>query len=133
MSQPPKVLRMIIGVACAIILAGTFLLQNNFTPIYPEGLSPQLKFGLIKTARFLMNDLLMIGIIWSVYGDRESIRASIVVQLIGTFFLFVPYLILKMVFGFGNGPLISFLHRITVNPTLLLLLIPAIWIQRNVK
>ena len=49
------------------------------------------------------------------------------VQLAGLVFILVPYLVLKLGFDAGNGPLVSFLHRLVLNPTLLLLLIPAFY------
>ena len=131
MKRPDKVIRLVTGVSFATALLCFYLFQDSFQLQNLDGLSAESRFILVKTGRFLINDLLMLGVIYSIFGDRKILLVALIVQLVGTVFLFLPYLILKTVFHTDNGPMVSFLHRITVNPVLLLLLIPAIWIQRR--
>lgn len=92
--------------------------------------SPAWKFVLNKTFRFLANDFLMIGLIYALFDERKYVIFALWVQLAGFIFILLPYFLLKLGFHAGNGPLISFLHRLILNPTLLILLIPAFYYQR---
>lgn len=86
-------------------------------------------FIVSKTFRFVVNDLLMIAVIYALFGQRKLVYFALWVQLFGIVFLLIPYFILKLYFHADNGPLVSFLHRLVFNPTLMLLLIPAFWLQ----
>ena len=89
------------------------------------------QFLVNRTIRFLLNDIFTIGLIYALFRERKYVVFAIWVQLAGTIFLLIPYFILKVQFPSYNGPLISFLHRLILNPTLLMLLIPAFYFQRR--
>lgn len=84
-----------------------------------------------RIIRFVLNDGLTIGLIFALFGERKYLIFSLWVQVTGMFLFLFPYLILKTYYPGYNGPLISFLHRLVLNPTLLLLLIPAFYYQRS--
>jgi exosortase F-associated protein len=71
----------------------------------------------------------MIGLIYALFNRKQFILFAFLVQAFGLVFILTPYFILKLYFHAGNGPLISFLHRLILNPTLMILLIPAFWLQ----
>jgi exosortase F-associated protein len=131
MIKPDSTTRVLLGVSSTAVLVCSYLLQDSVNLPFMQVLSPDLRFACSKTGRFIFNDLLMLGVIFSIFADRKIMLLALLVQLVGTLFLFLPYLILKIVFHLDDGPLVSFLHRITVNPLLLVVLIPAIWIQRR--
>lgn len=106
-----------------------FLDVTNFSAIQSEAA----RFTMSKVLRFLANDICMIGLLYALFYERKYIVFALWVQLFGLVFLLIPYLILKLVFQTGNGPLVSFLHRLILNPTLLLLLIPAFYYQKKYK
>lgn len=123
-----KRLRLILGLICCAGLASVYVFQDvgvgkQFLPADAD-----MRFIVVKSFRFLVNDFLAIGLIWSLFPTRGHLLAALVVQLFGLIFFLLPYLYLKVGMGLGNGPLVSFLHRLVLNPTLLLLLIPAFWI-----
>jgi exosortase F-associated protein len=89
------------------------------------------KFIVNRSIRFLLNDALAILLIYALFVERKYVLFAIGVQLVGMVFVLIPYFILKVNFQSYNGPLISFLHRLVLNPTLILLLIPAFYYQRN--
>ncbi len=89
------------------------------------------QFLVNRTIRFLLNDIFTIALIYTLFRERKYVVFAIWVQLTGTVFLLIPYFILKVQFPSYNGPLISFLHRLILNPTLLMLLIPAFYFQRR--
>ncbi len=91
------------------------------------------KFIVNRSIRFLLNDALAILLIYALFQERKYVVFSIWVQLFGMFFILVPYFIIKFNFPYYNGPLVSFLHRLVLNPTILLLLIPAFYYQKKYK
>jgi exosortase F-associated protein len=91
------------------------------------------RFLINRTLRFLLNDLFMIGIIYALFGERKYVIFSIYVQFAGVVLFLIPYFILKILYPFYSGPLTSYLHRLVLNPTLLLLLIPAFYYQKKIS
>jgi exosortase F-associated protein len=91
------------------------------------------RFLINKTVRFFLNDLLALLLIYSLFPQRKFLLFSIWVQVAGFVLFLVPYFILKINHPEYNGPLINFLHRLILNPTLLLLLIPAFYYQKRME
>lgn len=89
------------------------------------------RFVVSKVLRFLVNDLLMLALVISLFPGRGHVQVAVAVQILGALFLLVPYLVLKVVYHAGDGPLISFLHRLVVNPMLMLLLIPGFYLYQQ--
>jgi exosortase F-associated protein len=125
----PKTVRWSVGIVSVIGLLALFLFQRiNFASIL-NITDKNLTFIFNKSFRFVVNDGLMIGVIYSLFAKRKFVLFALIVQLAGIVFILMPYFILKLYFHTGNGPLISFLHRLILNPTLMILLIPAFWLQ----
>ena len=89
------------------------------------------RFIINRSIRFVINDALAILLIYAIFYERKYVMFAVWVQLIGMILVLFPYFILKFNYPGYNGPLISFLHRLVLNPTLLLLLIPAFYYQRR--
>lgn len=89
------------------------------------------RFIINRSIRFIINDALAIMLIYALFYERKYVLFSVWVQLFGMVLILVPYFIIKFNFPGYNGPLISFLHRLVLNPTLLLLLIPAFYYQKK--
>jgi exosortase F-associated protein len=121
-----------IGVACAAGLVLVFLFQRlDVAGALHLATVPVYKFLINRTVRFLLNDLLAIGLLYALFYERKYVVFALWTQLAGTALFLVPYFALKLYFPSYNGPLISYLHRLILNPTLLLLLIPAFYYQRS--
>ena len=113
-------LRVGVGLFCVAGLVAVFLFQRwdiagllgIETNIY--------KFIFNRTIRFLLNDALTIGLIYALFVERKYVIFAVYVQIAGVVLFLLPYFVLKVYFPSYNGPLISFLHRLIVNPTLLL-------------
>jgi exosortase F-associated protein len=88
-------------------------------------------FLLNKTIRYFLNDFFMIGLIYSIFNNRNYVVFAVYVQIAGVILFLLPYFILKLNYPGYNGPLLSFLHRLIVNPLLMLLLIPAFIYQQK--
>jgi exosortase F-associated protein len=124
--------RWILGFGCAVGLLLIFIFQGVdvaeiFTAVEP-GIG---RFLINRSLRFLLNDACVIGLIYALFSDRKYVVFSLYVQVFGMIFILAPYFVIKVRFPQYNGPLVSFLHRLVLNPTLLLLLIPAFYYQRS--
>jgi exosortase F-associated protein len=119
--------------AFAVIgIISTFFLQE-FTFISGWNISENARFVVKKTLRVLLNDFFMLIFISAWFNDQKIIRLAILIGLIDGLFLLPIYLYLKLSIE-GTGeisiPLLSLFHRLIINPTLMILLIPAVYFQR---
>lgn len=121
-------LRWLTGLACVTGLVLVFVSQRiNLAAM--AGVHHGAQFFVNRSIRFLLNDALTIGIIWSIFNRRSYVIFALWVQGAGMVFLLFPYFAMKYFYPSYNGPFLSFLHRLILNPTLLLLLIPAFYYQ----
>jgi exosortase F-associated protein len=123
--------RWLVGIGCTMGLVLFFLVQQIDIASVLGITNKTTAFIVTKTIRFVVNDLLMIGVIYALFAQKRLVYFALVVQAFGIVFLLIPYFVLKLYFQTGNGPLVSFLHRLVLNPTLMLLLIPAFWLQER--
>lgn len=122
---------MVVGTLCVIGLLFVFLFQRiDLAGLLSLAERSIDRFLINRTIRFLLNDALAVGLIYALFGERKYVIFSLYVQVAGIFLFLIPYFILKLYFPAYNGPLISFLHRLILNPTLLMLLIPAFYYQK---
>jgi exosortase F-associated protein len=124
--------RIVFGIAAGAGLLIFFLKQRfDFAGFFFEVDQQTAKFLINRTIRFFINDLLAILLIYALFAERKYVVFAFWVQLLGVVFLLLPYFVLKIEFPSYNGPLINFLHRIILNPTIMLLLIPAFYYQQR--
>ena len=96
-------------------------------------LHPYTHFVVRKTLRVLLNDTFMLLFIHALFRDHSVTRLALYIQMIDTLVLLPIYLVIKLSFEGDveiSMPLLSQLHRLIVNPTLMVLLIPAVYYQR---
>lgn len=91
---------------------------------------PNARFAINKYVRYLINDGLTIGLIWGLFLSRKYLRFTVWVLLFGLVVLVPTYLLLRMYAGAGLSNYLMYLHRITFNPVIMMLLIPAFYYQR---
>ncbi|MEI9919974.1 MAG: hypothetical protein WDO14_14430 [Bacteroidota bacterium] len=95
---------------------------------------PYTHFVVKKLLRVVLNDSFMLLFIHALFQDRSVTRLAWYIQLVDTLVLLPVYLVIKLNYE-GDAeisiPLLSQLHRLIVNPTLMVLLIPAVYYQRN--
>jgi exosortase F-associated protein len=127
-------IRAAIGAVSVLMLLAIFLYQRIDVAAYMNlGEETVHRFLINRTIRFVLNDVFAIGLIFALFGERKYVVFALWVQLAGMILFLFPYFILKLNFPRYNGPLISFLHRLILNPTLMLLLIPAFYYQKQLK
>ncbi|HMV08956.1 MAG TPA: exosortase F system-associated protein [Cyclobacteriaceae bacterium] len=130
--DPNVLLRSMIGAAGVLGLLLVFLFQNiNAASFVMPDAKPIVQFLINRSIRFFLNDLFAILLIYALFPVRQYVVFALWTQLFGTVFILLPYFVLKLNFPSYNGPLLSFLHRLILNPTLILLLIPAFYYQRS--
>ena len=126
-----KTIRIITGASCLLGLLLVFIFQNiDLASSLFHVDDRAARFLVNRSIRFFLNDTLAIGLIYGLFGERKYVIFSLWVQLAGLLFFLIPYLILKINYPDYNGPMVSFLHRLILNPTILLLLIPAFYYQK---
>lgn len=125
-----------IGIALAVIgLAASFVLQhmNIFSFFEANTIHPYFFFVSRKVVRVLINDFCLLLIIHLWFSDKEITRLAWRVQLVDTLILLPAYLVLKLTIEGDSeisSPLLSQLHRMIINPTLMILIIPGVYFQR---
>ncbi|HYG17495.1 MAG TPA: exosortase F system-associated protein [Ohtaekwangia sp.] len=125
-------IRWLAGITCTAGLTAVYLFQGFDMAMTLElGSKPIERFLVNRTIRFVLNDAFTIGIIYALFEKRKYVLFAVAVQFTGMIVFLFPYFVLKLYFPGYNGPLLSFLHRLIVNPVLLLLLIPAFYYQRQ--
>jgi exosortase F-associated protein len=112
-------------------LLALFLYQQMSWAAFLGISHPAWSFIFNRTVRFLLNDSMVVLLIYALFRNRRFTLFALVVQAAGFVLILLPYLVIKFHFPAYNGPLISFLHRLIVNPLLMLLLIPAFYLQTN--
>lgn len=129
-----KGMRILVGVLCVTGLVAVFLFQEIDLAAMIGSVDVDInRFLINRTFRFLLNDAFTIGIIYALFNERKYVIFSLYVQVAGVILFLIPYFILKLYLPNYNGPMISFLHRLILNPTLLMLLIPAFYYQRKLE
>ena len=84
-----------------------------------------------KAGRYILNDLFSISLIYGLFGERKYARFAFFVMLFGLFVLLPVYLYLYLAQPEGFSSMISHLHRVVMNPVLMMLLIPAFYFQKK--
>jgi exosortase F-associated protein len=124
--------RMAVGILSVAGLVTVFLFQRQDVASLLGVEQHIWKFIVNRSIRFVVNDVLAILLIYALFAERKYVLFAIGVQVFGLFFVLIPYFILKFNYPGYNGPLISFLHRLVLNPTLILLLVPAFYYQKKI-
>lgn len=113
-------------------IAFTFLFQE-FTFLSILRLSEDEQFIWRKILRVVFNDFFMLILIAAWFKDWRITRLAIFIQVVDGLLLLPVYLYVKLAVE-GNSeissPWLSQLHRLIINPMLMILLIPAVYFQK---
>lgn len=119
---------------CVVALLIIFIFQKfNYSQFFSilsgKSLESNVEFAINRVSRFLLNDTLMVILIYALFNSRRYAKFAFMVEIAGLFLILIPYLFLRLELGV-QGYIISFMHRLVINPTLLILLIPYFYYQR---
>ncbi|MDX5324836.1 MAG: exosortase F system-associated protein [Bacteroidota bacterium] len=125
-----------VGLGLVYIFQDELFYQPPFTDpysrLYDIEAMDKGRFVMSKLVRYFLNDSFALFIIVGLFRRRKYIRFAMLVFLFGFVVLVPIYLILTIYF---YGPFASYLnhiHRLVMNPVLMMLLIPAFYYQRSV-
>jgi exosortase F-associated protein len=134
--------RFSLGLLAILMLILMYMLQRTnyctviYTTIGLELPSENFQFIFNRTLRFFVNDLSVILLIYVIFQSRGLVKIAFFVQLFGLFIILPLYFFFKLTLEGPSeisSPLLSFIHRIVVNPILMLLLIPAFYYQKRLN
>src|SRR4051812_44327799 len=107
------------------LLAITYLFQQTDFSVF-LGVGSNSKFVINKLIRFLVNDFACLMLIAAIFRNQQYVRFGFRIFLIELFLLLPLYFVLKLSWE-GNSeissPLLSQMHRMIVNPLLMIVLI----------
>ena len=98
--------------------------------------SDNFQFIFNRTIRYIINDLSVILLIFVLFQNRALTQVAFALQLFGLIVILPIYFYIKLSLEGPteiSSPLLSFIHRIVVNPILMLLLIPAFFYQQKIQ
>lgn len=92
-----------------------------------------LVFCASKTLRLVANDLICFGVIFAIFREKNARQVALAVFLAELFIILPIYLVIKLNLEGPSEisrPMLSFIHRLIVNPTLMVLTGVALAYQR---
>ncbi len=92
-----------------------------------------LPFVVNKVFRYLLNDFCAIAIIYGLFNEKKYVRFSFYVLIFGLLVLLPAYISIYFIKPEGFSSMLTHLHRLVMNPVLMMLLIPAFYYQRNIE
>lgn len=127
-----KILYSTIAITALITL---YLFQHfNYAELISLSFPPNTQFIINRTIRFFFNDLAVILLIYAIFNNKELLKIAFGIQLFEMLIILPLYFYFKLSLEGASeisSPLLSFVHRVVVNPIIMLLLIPAFWFQQN--
>lgn len=99
----------------------------------PSHIHPFVFFVFNKTFRLVCNDVACIGLIYVFFRQQEYLRVAFYFFLLELLVILPIYFVIKLSIEGDSeisSPLLSQIHRIVVNPILMILLMIAFWYQR---
>jgi exosortase F-associated protein len=134
--------RITYGLIAILVLILMYLLQRLNYAVFVsnafglEAPSDNIQFIINRSFRFIVNDLSVILLIYVLFERKSLIRIAFALQLFEMLIILPLYFIFKINLEGASeisSPLLSFVHRIVVNPILMLLLIPAFYYQKRIS
>lgn len=106
-------------------------LVNPQNPVIPNYVG--WKYVASKALRFLLNDGFALMVIWGLFKKESYIRFAVIVFFIGFLILLPIYLFLAINYYIETQSFLNHLHRLVLNPVLMMLLIPAFYYQQSLE
>jgi len=130
--------RTAIFLLCLLGLIMVFFFQrfSYASFLFPSIESDNLVFIINKSIRLILNDSLCLGIIYALFYDIKYVKLGSAVQLVEMFVLLPLYFYFKLTLEGDSeisSPLLSQIHRLIVNPTMMVLLMVGFYYQLKVN
>ena len=133
--MPPK--RLALATISMLTLVALYLFQRyNYAVVFFPDTTANFQFIFNRTFRYFFNDLAVILLLWTLFQSKKLLKVAFALQLFGLLVILPVYFYFKLSLEGPtelSSPLLSFIHRIVVNPILMLLLIPAWYYQKRLS
>lgn len=86
-----------------------------------------------KTLRYILNDIFSIVVIHALFQNRQYTRFAVGLLLFGLLILLPSYFAMVYYMPEGYTSLVSSFHRIILNPVLMMMLIPYLYVMEREK
>lgn len=129
-------LRTAIFLTGVAIIFFVYIFQRMGTGAVVENLRPNTIFIISRTTRLLVNDLACFLIIFALFRERKYLKIAFWVFLAELLVILPVYLLVKLTLEGDSeisSPLLSQVHRLIVNPMLMILLMAGFFYQRFFK
>lgn len=126
----------IAAVAMLVLLVSFQFRTLNFTGLLLGQGGDDLRPWIIitnKVIRYLVNDLAALALLWIIFQRRDYLQLAVAVLLFGLIILLPLYFVGYFYFRDSLGVTLSYLHRLVMNPTLMMLLIPLFYLQKKIE
>ena len=127
--KSPK--RLFLLLLSLMAIAAIYLFQDRLS--IGNMADPNTAFVVKKLLRVTLNDFAVLLFIYTWFQNRQITRLALWIQMIDTCILLPTYLYFKLTLEGDSeisSPFLSQFHRLIVNPTLMLLFIVSIYVQR---
>lgn len=114
------------------ILAAIYLFQRVNTAAILGELHPNLIFIINRTTRLILNDFACLIIILAIFREAKYLKIAFWIFLLELLVILPLYFVLKLSLEGASeisSPLLSQIHRLIVNPMLMILLIAGFFYQ----
>lgn len=86
-----------------------------------------------KTIRYIFNDSFALMVIWGLFQNKNYMKFAVAVFMFGFLILLPLYLFLVTHYYLETQSFLNHLHRLVLNPVLMMLLIPAFYYQQSLR
>lgn len=119
-----------------ILLGIVYIFQRINLAGVAGDLPPNVIFIINRTLRLILNDLACFLIIFALFQERKYLKIAFLAFLLELLVILPAYLIIKLTLEGDSeisSPLLSQVHRLIVNPMLMILLMAGFIYQRYIK
>jgi len=126
--------RWVLGFAAIGLMMLLYVFQRNLLWLSPSATRLEyLPFILNRLARLVLNDTLCIILFLAIFNSRKELTLASVVFVIELLIILPFYLVVKLTLEGDSeisAPLLSFIHRLIVNPLLMFVLLAGLLYQK---
>jgi exosortase F-associated protein len=140
MPLPSWAIRISLFLIAVSILAFTYIFQHvgfaGLIGLKAENVHPNIIFTINKASRMIVNDTACFVLIYLFFEEKKYLQLAFLVFLIELLIVLPVYLAIKLSLEGDSeisSPLLSQIHRLIVNPTLMILLMLAFFYQKYRK
>ena len=126
--------RWVLGFLAIGLMAMVYIFQHNWLWLSPSNTQIHyLPFILNRFTRLVLNDTLCLILFLAIFNSRKELALASAVFLLELLIVLPFYLVVKLTLEGDteiSAPLLSFIHRLIVNPLLMMVLLVGLLYQR---